>query len=61
MAFEPQQQELREKKIGHLIVNTGLDRPWANYFCCMFYGNREIREQEPRRYQTCPARDPKGH
>jgi NitT/TauT family transport system substrate-binding protein len=47
MAFEPQQQELREKRIGHLIVNTGLDRPWANYFCCMFYGNRGFVNKNP--------------
>ena len=47
MAFEPQQQELREKKIGHLIVNTGIDRPWANYFCCMFYGNRGFVNKNP--------------
>jgi NitT/TauT family transport system substrate-binding protein len=47
MAFEPQQQELREKKIGHLIVNTAIDRPWSQYFCCMLYGNRGFVNKNP--------------
>lgn len=47
MAFEPQQQELREKKIGRLIVNTAIDRPWWQYFCCMLYGNRGFVNKNP--------------
>jgi len=35
LGFPPQPQELRPRKIGHVIVNTTLDRPWAQYFCCM--------------------------
>jgi len=47
MAFEPQQQELREKKIGHLIVNTAKDRPWSQHFCCMLLGNKEFVRNNP--------------
>ena len=38
MGFPPVPQELREKKIGHVIVNSRLDRPWSQYFCCMRRG-----------------------
>ena len=31
----PQTQQLRAKKIGHTILNTTLDRPWSQHFCCM--------------------------
>jgi NitT/TauT family transport system substrate-binding protein len=33
MGSPPGAQELREKKIGHVVVNTTLDRPWSQYFC----------------------------
>ena len=35
LGFPPHPQELRAKKIGTVIVNTTLDRPWSQYFCCM--------------------------
>ena len=34
MSFPPEPQELRSKKIGHVLVNTMMDRPWSQYFCC---------------------------
>jgi NitT/TauT family transport system substrate-binding protein len=33
MGFPPEPQELRAKHIGHVIVNSTLDRPWSHYFC----------------------------
>ena len=33
MVGPPGPQVLREKKIGHVIVNSTLDRPWSQYFC----------------------------
>jgi NitT/TauT family transport system substrate-binding protein len=47
MGFPPDPQELREKKIGHVIVNSGLDRPWSQYFCCVVAGNREFVRRHP--------------
>src|SRR4029453_4767573 len=41
LATPPWGQELRAKKIGHVIVNTTVDRPWSQYFCSMFIGNTE--------------------
>jgi NitT/TauT family transport system substrate-binding protein len=43
----PEPQELRARRIGHVLVNTGLDRPWSQYFCCMLAGNREYVRDHP--------------
>jgi NitT/TauT family transport system substrate-binding protein len=47
MAFPPQTQELRAKQIGHVVVNSALDRPWSQYFCCMVYTRREFARKYP--------------
>src|SRR5215469_11801647 len=40
MGFPPQPQDLRARQIGHVIVNSTVDRPWSQYFCCVLAGNR---------------------
>jgi NitT/TauT family transport system substrate-binding protein len=40
MGFPPEPQKLRARGHRHVILNTVLDRPWSQYFCCMMYGNR---------------------
>jgi NitT/TauT family transport system substrate-binding protein len=45
--FPPIPQELRAKKIGHEILNSSVDRPWSQYFCCMISGNREFVRKHP--------------
>jgi NitT/TauT family transport system substrate-binding protein len=47
MAFPPEPQELRAKKIGHIVVNTMMDKPWSQYFCCMVAANREFVRNNP--------------
>src|SRR5262245_61494923 len=47
MGFPPIPQELRQKNIGHVIVNSGFDRPWAQYLCCAVAGNREFVRRYP--------------
>src|SRR5688500_18728563 len=47
MGFPPEPQELRAKKIGHVIVNTVTDRPWSQYFCCSLAENREFVRRNP--------------
>jgi NitT/TauT family transport system substrate-binding protein len=47
LGFPPQAQELRAKQIGHVLVNSMMDRPWSHYFCCMPLGNREFIRQHP--------------
>jgi NitT/TauT family transport system substrate-binding protein len=43
----PEPQELRARGIGHVILNSGVDRPWSQYFCCMLAGNREFVATHP--------------
>jgi NitT/TauT family transport system substrate-binding protein len=47
LAFPPEPQELHARGIGHAIVNTAVDRPWSQYFCCMLAGNREFVATHP--------------
>jgi NitT/TauT family transport system substrate-binding protein len=47
LAFPPEPQELRARHAGQVIVNTALDRPWSQYFCCMLVGNREFVRKNP--------------
>jgi NitT/TauT family transport system substrate-binding protein len=47
VAFPPEPQELRAKKIGHVVVDTILDRPWSQYFCCLVYANKEFVRRHP--------------
>jgi len=47
LGFPPEPQELRARKIGHVLVNTALDRPWSQYFCCLLAGNREFVRKHP--------------
>jgi NitT/TauT family transport system substrate-binding protein len=47
LAFPPEPQELRAKQIGHVVVNSAVDRPWSHYFCCMVYANRAFVQKHP--------------
>ena len=47
LGFPPEPQELRARKIGHVLVNTALDRPWSQYFCCLLAGNRDFVRSYP--------------
>ena len=47
LGFPPEPQELRARQIGHVIVNSAIDRPWSQYFCCMLIGHRDYVRQYP--------------
>jgi NitT/TauT family transport system substrate-binding protein len=47
LAFPPSPQELRAKNIGRVVVNSSIDRPWSQYFCCMITGGREFVRKHP--------------
>ena len=38
LGFPPEPQQLRAAHVGHVLVNTAIDRPWSQYFCCMLAG-----------------------
>jgi NitT/TauT family transport system substrate-binding protein len=47
VGFPPVPQELRARQIGHVIVNSAVDRPWSQYFCCTAAGSREFVRKHP--------------
>jgi len=47
LGFPPEPQELRARKIGHVIFSITVDRPWSQYFCCMVLGNRDYARKAP--------------
>ena len=47
LGFPPEPQELHARRIGNVIVNTAVDRPWSQYFCCMLGGHRDYVRTNP--------------
>ena len=47
LGFPPDPQELRALKVGHVVVNSAVDRPWSQYFCCLATGHREFVRKHP--------------
>jgi len=47
LGFPPTAQELRARKIGHVVVNSATDRPWSQYFCCLVTASREFVRKNP--------------
>src|SRR5438445_2667597 len=47
LGLPPDPQHLRGKKVGHVVVNSSVDRPWSQYFCCVATGNREFVRKHP--------------
>jgi len=47
LSSPPESQDLRARRIGHVIVNTAVDRPWSQYYCCLLGGNREYVRKNP--------------
>lgn len=47
MGFPPEPQQLRARKIGHVVLNSTVERPWSGYFCCMLTGNKEFVRNHP--------------
>jgi NitT/TauT family transport system substrate-binding protein len=47
LGFAPEPQELRDRGIGHVILNSTVDRPWSQYFCCLLIGNASFVHHHP--------------
>ena len=47
LSFPPGPQKLRAAGIGQVLVDTNVDRPWAQYYCCMITGRREFIRHNP--------------
>jgi NitT/TauT family transport system substrate-binding protein len=47
LGFPPEPQDLRGRGIGRVIVNSVIDRPWSQYFCCMVATHRDYVRRNP--------------
>jgi NitT/TauT family transport system substrate-binding protein len=47
LAFVSEFPELRARKIGYVIVDMAVDKPWSQYFCCVLVGNMRFVGQYP--------------
>lgn len=47
LGFPPEPQELRARGIERVILNTGTERPWSQYYCCILLGNRDYVRNYP--------------
>ncbi|MCA1644516.1 MAG: ABC transporter substrate-binding protein [Chloroflexi bacterium] len=47
LGFPTDPQELRARHIGHAVIDSIIDRPWSEYFCCMVAANSEFVKRHP--------------
>ncbi|MBI5075783.1 MAG: ABC transporter substrate-binding protein [Nitrospirae bacterium] len=47
MSFPPGAHELMREGIGHLLIDTNVDKPWSQYFCCMVAGHSDFIKKHP--------------
>jgi NitT/TauT family transport system substrate-binding protein len=47
LAYAPAAQEMKAKKIGHVVVNSMTDKPWSQYYCCLVAANRDFVRKNP--------------
>ena len=47
LTFVTDVPELRGHKIGRSILNMALDKPWSQYFCCLWVGNADFVREHP--------------
>lgn len=47
VALPPWSTELRAKNIGKVIINSVVDPPWSNYYCCTAWANPDWMRKHP--------------
>lgn len=47
LAAPPDSQQLRAKKIGRVLIDGMMDKPWSQYFCCMVAMNQPFVRKNP--------------
>jgi NitT/TauT family transport system substrate-binding protein len=47
LAAPPDSQQLRAKKIGRVLIDGMMDKPWSQYFCCMVAMNQSFVRKNP--------------
>ena len=47
LAFPPEGQDLRARKVGYVALDSSRDRPWSQYYCCMLAANAGYAAKHP--------------
>jgi NitT/TauT family transport system substrate-binding protein len=47
ITFPPWPQDLIDQGIGHILIDTNIDKPWSQYFCCMVGGQSYFIKKNP--------------
>jgi NitT/TauT family transport system substrate-binding protein len=47
LGFPPESQELRQRHVGEVLINTTVDPPWSQHFCCALAGNKAYVQKYP--------------
>jgi len=47
LGLPPEPQELHTRRVGHVILDSTVDRPWSQYFCCMLAGHGDFVRKYP--------------
>jgi NitT/TauT family transport system substrate-binding protein len=47
VVLPPFSTDLRAKGIGRVIINSVVDPPWSNYYCCTAWANRDWLKNHP--------------
>ena len=47
MTGPPFADDMRAKKIGHVLVNTTTDKPWSHHVCCMVTATKDFVRKYP--------------
>jgi NitT/TauT family transport system substrate-binding protein len=47
LAFVSDFAQLRDRGAGRSILNMALDKPWSQYFCCLWVGNADFVRDHP--------------
>lgn len=47
LGIPPLPQEARDRKLGHVILNTSIDHPWSQYYCCMLSSTADYVNRYP--------------
>ncbi len=47
VALPPFSDDLRAKGIGKVIIDSVVDPPWSNYYCCTAWANRAWMDKHP--------------
>jgi NitT/TauT family transport system substrate-binding protein len=47
LGLPPEPQELRARHIGHVLLDSAVDRPYSHYICCLLIGSRDYVRNYP--------------